>query len=294
MLGSSLPQIMVGSALGLTLLMTAAWAWSVKRKDAGVVDVFWGISFILVAAVSVVLGDAQGPRSLLLPLLVGIWGLRLSGYLAWRNLVAHLHPGGDMGELEDRRYRAMRTQHGKSFWWVSYFRVFALQAALVWFISLPIQLMHAIPGRTDLFWMDYLGLALFALGLFFEAVGDWQLGTFRLNPGSHGEVLKTGLWRYTRHPNYFGDFMVWWGLFVVAAASGAPVTYAVLSPLLMTLLLLKVSGVALTERNIVGRRPRYREYIETTSAFFPLPPRKAPQQSGQGRQVDMHGATGVS
>lgn len=274
MTGSSLIQILVASAGILGVMMTAAWAWSLARKDAGVVDIFWGLGFIAVAVVSLVLGDAQGPRSMLIPLLVGIWGIRLSAYIGWRNLIAHLHPGGDTGEKEDRRYRAMRAQHGKRFWWVSLFRIFLLQGALIWFISVPVQVMQSIPGRTDLFWLDYLGATVFLTGLFFESVGDWQLANFRLNPGSHGEVLRTGLWHYTRHPNYFGDFLVWWGLFAIAAASGQAVLYAVAAPVLMSILLVKVSGVALTERNIVKRRPRYLEYAESTSAFFPMPPRE--------------------
>lgn len=278
--GQSLIPILISSAALVTLLMLLAWGVSVARKDVGVVDVVWGLGFVLVAAAAYLLGDASGPRRMLLPALVGLWGLRLSGYLAWRNLVVGMHPGGELNLTEDRRYAAMRRKHGPRFWWVSLFTVFGLQGALLWFISLPLQVMQAIPGRTDLGWVDYLGALIFFVGLFFETIGDWQLLHFRMNPGSHGQVLNTGLWRYSRHPNYFGDFAAWWGMFLVAAGSGLGVVATVLSPLLMTLLLLKVSGVALTERNIVERRPRYRQYIDSTSAFLPWFPRRAERESG--------------
>lgn len=278
--GDSLLPILIASAGSIALLMFATWIWSVLRKDAGVVDVAWGLGFVVVAAVAYALGDAAGPRRLLLPAMAALWGLRLSGFLAWRNLVVEMYPGGELNLKEDRRYGALRRKHGERFWWVSLFTVFGVQGALLFFVSLPLQVMQAIPGRTNLSWVDYLGVLIFLGGLFFEAVGDIQLLNFRLNPGSHGQVLNTGLWRYTRHPNYFGDATAWWGMFVVASMSGVGVLATVLSPLVMTVLLLKVSGVALTERNIVERRPKYRQYIESTSAFLPWLPRRAPQVEG--------------
>lgn len=278
--GDSLLPILIASAGSVALLMFATWVWSVVRKDAGVVDVAWGLGFVVVAAVAYLLGEATGPRRLLLPAMVTLWGLRLSGFLAWRNLVVGMYPGGELNLKEDRRYGAMRRKHGERFWWVSLFTVFGLQGALLFFVSLPLQVMQAIPGRTDLAWVDYLGVLVFLGGLFFETVGDIQLLHFRLNPGSHGQVLNTGLWRYTRHPNYFGDCTAWWGMFVVALMSGMGVVATVLSPIVMTVMLLKVSGVALTERNIVERRPKYQQYIDTTSAFLPWLPRRASAAQG--------------
>jgi len=272
--GSSLHAVLSSSAALIAVAMLVAWVWSVARKDAGVVDLFWGLGFALVAWSSYLSGEAQGPRRLLVPVLVTVWGLRLSLYLAWRNLIVGLHPGGDLGEKEDRRYRTMRRAAGPRFWWLSLFTVFGLQGVLLWFISLPLQVVQAIPGRTNLSWVDYLGVLMVAVGLLFETIGDWQLASFRLNPGSHGEVLNSGLWRYSRHPNYFGDFLVWWGFFVVAASSGPGVWVTAVAPLLMTVLLVKVSGVVLTERNMVDRRPRYREYVEATSVFVPWLPRR--------------------
>ena len=274
MFGPSLTTVGSCSAALIALVMLVAWVWSVRRRDAGVVDLFWGVGFVLVAWSSYLAGQAQGPRRLLVPLLVTVWGLRLSGYLVWRNLVVGLQPVGDLDEVEDRRYRALRRRHGHRFWWVSLFSVFGLQGALLWFVSMPLQAVQAIPGRTNLDWVDYLGVLMVSVGLFFETVGDWQLSVFRMNPGSHGEVLNTGLWRYTRHPNYFGDFLVWWGFFVVAASSGVGVWVTVLSPIVMSILLIKVSGVALTEATIAVRRPRYREYVAATSAFIPWLPRR--------------------
>ena len=278
--GDSLLPVLLSSAGAIALLMFATWIWSVVRKDAGVVDIAWGLGFVVVAAVAYLQGEAAGPRRLLLPALVTLWGLRLSAFLAWRNLVAQMYPGGELNLKEDRRYGAMRRKHGERFWWVSLFTVFGVQGALLFFISLPLQVMQAIPGRTDLGWVDYLGVLVFLGGLFFETVGDIQLLNFRLNPGSHGQVLNTGLWRFSRHPNYFGDSTAWWGMFIVAASSGLGVVATVLSPILLTVMLLKVSGVALTERNIVERRPKYKQYIESTSAFLPWLPRRAPDARG--------------
>ncbi|MCB9780395.1 MAG: DUF1295 domain-containing protein [Alphaproteobacteria bacterium] len=254
--------------------MVLAWVWSINRKDAGVVDIFWGLGFVVVAWVAHQTGDASGARKWLLPMLATLWGLRLSVYLAWRNLVAELHPGNDLGEKEDRRYRLMRRKHGSRFWWVSLITVFGLQGGIMFLVSLPLQLAQTVPGRSALDWHDYVGTLLVLVGIAFEAVGDWQLSAFRGNPGSHGQVLNTGLWRYTRHPNYFGDFLVWWGLWTVASGAGQGALLTVFSPLLMTILLLRVSGVALTERDIEKRRPAYRDYIARTSAFIPWFPKR--------------------
>lgn len=277
--GSSLIAVLLASAAGISVLMLAAWAWSVKRQDAGVADVVWGLGFVIVAWLAFFLGEASGPRRLLVPVLVTLWGLRLSGFLAWRNLVAQLHPGGEMNLKEDRRYGAMRRKHGQRFWWVSLLTVFGPRGVLLFVVSLPVVVVQTVKGPTGLGWLDYLGVAILLVGLFFESVGDIQLFDFRQNPGSHGQVLTTGLWRYTRHPNYFGDAAAWWGMFLVAAGSGTGVAMTVLSPLLMTVLLLKVSGLAVVEKGITSRRPRYQEYIENTSAFIPWLPRR-PKHAG--------------
>jgi steroid 5-alpha reductase family enzyme len=187
--------------------------------------------------------------------------LRLAGYLYWRNA----------GHGEDPRYVAMRRHWGGRFWWVSLLSVFALQGVLMWIVSLPVQLGQAAPGGP-LGVLDVLGVGVWTVGLCFEAVGDWQLARFKADSANAGQVMAQGLWRYTRHPNYFGDFCVWWGIFLVALST--PYGYlSVIGPAAMSFLLMRVSGVPMLERSIHRRRPGYIEYAEHTSAFFPRPPR---------------------
>jgi steroid 5-alpha reductase family enzyme len=209
------------------------------------------------------LGEGGDPaRRNLILVCVAAWGLRLGAYLAWRNL----------GHGEDPRYQAMRRHWGDRFPRVSLFTVFWLQGALMWFVSLPVQAV-AVSSGGALGALDFFGAGLVALGLFFETVGDLQLARFRADPANEGRVMDRGLWRYTRHPNYFGDFCVWWGLYAIAASTTLG-PWTLLSPALMTFLLLRVSGVALLERSIGRRRPGYADYAARTSAFVPLPPRR--------------------
>jgi len=268
---ASLAPVLMTSAAAVIGLMGLAWLWSLIRKDAGVVDVFWGLSFVAIAIAAAVQGDASGPRKLVLLALVGLWGLRLSMHIAWRNLFAGVHPGSELGDKEDRRYRAMRRRSGKRFPWVSALTVFARKAALVFVISLPVQLSLATPGRSDMFWADWIGIALFAVGAGIEIIGDWQLGLFKLTPGSYDQVLSSGLWRYSRHPNYFGDCIAWWGIFMVAAAAGPQVLPMALGPAVLTALLVKS---ALADSDLETRRPGYDRYRAHTSALLPLPPKR--------------------
>jgi steroid 5-alpha reductase family enzyme len=203
-------------------------------------------------------------RTLLLGVLAASWGLRLSVYLLWRN----------WGHGEDRRYQAMRLRHGECFWWQSLFIVFWLQAAILWFISLPVQVTAAAGNLVPLGLIDAMGAGVFTFGFVFEVAGDWQLARFKSNPANRGRVMDQGLWRYTRHPNYFGDACVWWGIYIIALAGGA--WWTILSPLAMTTLLLKVSGVSLLEQTIIERRPDYVAYQASTNAFIPGPRRRIP------------------
>jgi len=244
--------------------MFALWLASLRLRDASIVDIFWGFGFVVVAWTGFALAghEGPGPRPLLLTALVTVWGLRLTVYLAWRNL----------GKGEDHRYQAMRERFGPRFGLISLPLVFLLQGLLILVVSLPIQWSHAHHGPATLGVLDALGLASFALGFAFESVGDWQLARFKADPANRGRVMDRGLWRYTRHPNYFGDFMVWWGLFLVAAATGQA-TWTVLGPVVMSVLLLRVSGVTLLEASLRRRRPAYADYVRRTSAFVPWPPK---------------------
>lgn len=253
------------AAVAVLLLTLATWVVGTARRDVSIVDIVWGPAFAVVAAVALVVGGGASSRRILLAVLVGVWGIRLGGYLAWRNL----------GHGEDRRYQQMRRRHGDRFWFVSLATVFLLQGLLVLVVSLPVSLSAGAREPTGLGPLALVGALLWLAGLAFEAGGDWQLARFKADPANEGEVMDRGLWAWTRHPNYFGDFCVWWGAFLVAAETGGG-RWGVVGPLVMTVFLLKVSGVALLERDIGRRRPGYAAYAERTSAFFPWPPKRHP------------------
>lgn len=246
---------------GAALLLVAVVFWfiSLLRNDVSIVDSLWSLMFLVVALVYAAMSEPGGPREVLIQVLVAVWALRLSGYITWRN----------RGEAEDFRYQEIRANNEPGFRYKSLYIVFILQAMLAWVISLPLA--TAISGQAEIGLLDYVGVAVFFVGLFFEAVGDLQLSRFRREPANKGKVLDTGLWRYSRHPNYFGNFTIWWGIYLVALSAGG--WWTIVSPLLMTFLLLKVSGVALLEKDISDRRPKYEQYIRRTNAFFPGLPR---------------------
>lgn len=260
-------------AAAVAVLMAATWLVSLAVHDASIVDIIWGLGFVVVAAVAGLVGDGDPARRLLVFVLVAIWGLRLSGYLAWRNL----------GHGEDYRYVAMRKRWGERFWIVSLVQVFALQGVLLVVVSLPVQLSAASGRQSSLPALAWVGGAVWALGLAFESIGDLQLARFKAQPGSAGQVMDQGLWRYTRHPNYFGDFCVWWGLYLVAAASILG-RFSLLGPVVMSILLLRVSGVAMLEKTIGKRRAGYADYVARTSAFFPRPPKPSAAPAGVARR----------
>lgn len=249
------------AALVIWAYMTAIWIASLVKKNASIVDIFWGLGFVITGWVYFALTDGFVGRKVLLMAMVTVWGLRLSGYILWRN----------WGKGEDFRYRKWREEAGADFWWKSYFRVFLTQGVLMWLISAPLLAAQhgAAPARIT--FLDDLGLFVWVIGFYFEAVGDFQLARFKADPANRGKVMDRGVWRYTRHPNYFGDSAQWWGYYLIALAAGG--WWTVFSPILMTLLLLRVSGVALLEKTLVETKPQYREYVERTSAFLPLPPR---------------------
>lgn len=256
-----LATILLTTALATLIAQLLLWLVSLRLRDVSIVDIYWGPGFALIAIVTAALAAGHPWRQLLLTLLTVLWGARLGLYLFWRNA----------GHGEDYRYQAMRRHHGDRFPLVSLATVFGLQGALMWIVSLPVQVGQVAAQPAHLGWLEAAGAALWALGFAFESIGDWQLARFKADPANAGAVMDRGLWRYTRHPNYFGDACVWWGLWLVAAAAGA--WWTAVSPALMTFFLMKVSGVAMLERTIGKRRPAYAAYVARTSAFVPWFPK---------------------
>jgi len=257
----ALGTVMLASGGLAAACMVALWVASVRLADASIVDVFWGPGFAAIAWISVAMAG-PAPRGLLLALLATAWGTRLGLHIAARR----------RGQGEDRRYRAMREARGRRFAAESLLSVFLLQAGLLWVVSLPLQAGASLGRARPLGPVELAGSALFLVGLAFEAIGDAQLSRFLRDPGNGGRVMQRGLWRYTRHPNYFGDFLVWWGLGCISLGTGA--AWPLVGPAVMSVLLLRVSGVTLLERTIGQRRPEYASYARRTSAFFPWPPRQ--------------------
>jgi len=248
--------------LTILSLMTVLWLVSLVLRNSSIVDIFWGMGFVISSWVYFAFNpDGFLLRKLLIALLVTVWGLRLSIYILWRN----------SGKGEDFRYQVWRKTAGGAWWWQSFFKVFLLQGILIWIISAPLLAaqFHSAPERLTV--LDFLGASFWLIGFFFEAAGDLQLSRFKADPANRGKVMDRGVWRFTRHPNYFGDAAQWWGFYLIAAACGG--WWTVFSPVLMTLFLLRVSGVTLLEKSLASR-PGYEVYTKTTSAFIPWFPRK--------------------
>lgn len=262
----TLPTLLATNLAIVLACMLALWLLSVPLRNASIVDIFWGPGFGIVAVATLLLIDGYEPRQWLLTVMTVAWALRLGTYLAFRNI----------GHGEDSRYAKWRDRvdsEGGNFVVRSLFMVFGLQGLLMWTVSLPVQTGQAATAPAALGVLAWLGAVLWLIGFLFEAIGDWQLSRFKADPANKGQVLDSGLWRYTRHPNYFGNACIWWGIWLVAADAGA--WWTVFSPILMTFLLLKVSGVALLEKSMQETKPKYQDYVERTSAFFPLPPKQS-------------------
>jgi steroid 5-alpha reductase family enzyme len=243
----------------LVIAAVCTWFVSLIRRNVAIVDSLWSLMFVLAACTYAIGAGAVGQRGVLGLTLVTVWALRLSIYITCRN----------WGHGEDRRYQAIRARNQPHFGLKSLYLIFVLQAALAWIISLP--LLGAILNPDPIGIADLMGAALWGVGFIFEAGGDWQLARFKSKAANQGEVMDRGFWRYTRHPNYFGDFCVWWGFYLMAVSAGA--WWSIIGPALMSVLLMRVSGVALLEKDIGERRPQYAAYIRRTSAFFPRMPK---------------------
>jgi steroid 5-alpha reductase family enzyme len=248
---------------GLVFAISAAlvlWLVSLRTRDVSIVDIFWGLGIAGIVDIAAWVGQAGGTRTSAVLFLVNLWGLRLAAHI-WAR-----HKG------EDHRYAAMRVKFGMKWWWLSLIQVFLLQAILIWFVPAPL-VAAVLYSRMPIGWLDYLGIAVAALALLFEALADFQLAAFRADPANQGKVMDRGLWGWSRHPNYFGEALMWWGYFAIGFGA-SHMWWLILSPVLVTFLLLQVSGVALMEHEMDDRRPGYGAYRQRVSAFVPMPPRK--------------------
>lgn len=248
--------------LGMILLASTTWLVSIPMRNVAIVDIAWSLLFLAATVVYSVYTVEMQLHAWLVLILVVIWALRLSIYLFLRN----------WGKAEDKRYQVIREKYSPNFAIKSLGIIFIFQAVLAWIISLPLfaAISTTTPGYLAI---DVLATALCAFGIAFETIADAQLALFKRNRSNKGKVMASGLWRYTRHPNYFGECVIWWGFYLFALNTGA--WWAIVSPVIMTWLLLKFSGVVMLEETIVERRPGYRAYIETTNAFIPGPPKRA-------------------
>jgi steroid 5-alpha reductase family enzyme len=253
-------ELLLPTAIAVWAAMTLLFCLALILKDNSIVDVGWGLGFVLVAGLSAVREPGFEPRHVLVTLLVLVWGVRLAVHIFRRN----------RKRVEDFRYAAWRERWGRWFVLRSYFQIFMLQGLFLALISAPLPWINGAPGRPLGPW-DGTGALLWLVGFLFESVGDAQLARFKKDPANKGKLIRTGLWNYSRHPNYFGEALMWWGIFMIAlAVPGGWVL--VFSPLTITLLLRFVSGVPLLEKKYRDR-PEFREYAGRTNAFIPWLPR---------------------
>lgn len=245
--------------LAMLALGVVTWLLSMFKRDVSIVDSIWSLMFLAAAIVYLFHNQPVGQREIVVFSLVLIWALRLAAYLTWRN----------WGQPEDSRYQQIREKYSPNFALKSLVIIFVFQAIIAWLVSLPLLVTLASTQAFSM--LDGVAILLWLVGMGFETIADSQLHRFKSNPDNKGKVLDSGLWRYSRHPNYFGEFCIWWGFYLFAVTSGG--WWTILSPLLMSFLLLRFSGVALLEKDIHERRPAYRAYITRTNAFIPGKPR---------------------
>lgn len=252
-------------ALGVLLMfMSVLFLIALAAKNNGIADVGYGIAFIVLIVAALILASPASVYALLLSLLPAIWGLRLASRIYHKNA----------GKPEDFRYKAWRDAWGKSFVLRSFLQVFMLQGLVVFVVALPVTLAIAYPAAVMHPVYVWLGVALWAIGFFFEAKGDAELDSFLGNPANKGKIMTLGLWKYSRHPNYFGESLMWWGIALASFGISALPLLGFVGPLLIMFLLLKVSGVPLLEKRFEGN-PEWEAYKKRTSVFIPLPPKRA-------------------
>jgi steroid 5-alpha reductase family enzyme len=252
--------LLSGLAAVITLF-TLLWLASLAVRNSSIVDMWWGPGILLIGLTYALISGGASNRRTMVLLLLTIWALRLAWHIGARNI----------GHGEDFRYAKWRGERGASWWWFSYFKVFLLQAVIAWIVAMPLYYAVTAPAPPHLTAWDYAGAIVFAIGFVFEGLGDEQLRRFKANPANKGRVLDSGLWRYTRHPNYFGEAVMWWGFGLFSIAAGGYL--GLIGPAIITFFLIRVSGVALLEKTLRESKPDYANYIAKTSAFFPMPPR---------------------
>jgi steroid 5-alpha reductase family enzyme len=255
--------IMGWNFAAVVAMMIIGWLFSLRYRNVTIVDSLWGLGFVLIVWITFSLSEGFAGRKTLIAVLVTLWGMRLCLYLSKRN----------WGAAEDARYGEWRKKSGDRFWFVSLFKVFLLQAIFMWIIALTLQFGQLSTTPDHFVWLDALGVFIWVVGFLFEAVGDWQLARFKADPANKGRVMDQGLWAYTRHPNYFGEFLIWWGFFLITLSTPNS-WWTIISPLIVAAVLLKMTGIPLTENTIAKTRPGYDDYIRRTSSFVPWFPRK--------------------
>lgn len=255
---ASYAMVLLTNLAAVAALMTVGWGISAARRNVTVVDTLWGLGFVMLAWLALMGAEGYAGRAWTMVLMTTVWGLRLSHYLHQRN----------RGKGEDPRYAAWRTATGPDFWWISLFKVFLLQAAVLWVIALPLQVAVMAPEPARWTAWDVLGVVVWLFGMTFEAMADRQLARFKADPANRGRIMDRGLWAYSRHPNYFGELLIWWGLFFMAASVPGG-WFTVIGPLLITYVLVRLTGVALTEKTMLATRPAYADYQRRTSALVP-------------------------
>ena len=251
-----------GVAIGAVLLL---WLISIPLRDVSIIDMFFAVVLFGITAVSFVIGNGVAARKQLLLVLVGLWALRITVHLVSRN----------WGHGEDPRYTKLRswTNDDRSFVWLSLRKVFLLQGIVIWFVSLPVQFAAAYATPLTLGWPAWLGAGLWAIGFFFESVADYQLTCFRADPANKGTVLRTGLWKYSRHPNYFGELCIWWGLFLIACDNAVGLV-TIIGPIMYSFLVINVTGQATLDKKLAREKPGYADYMASTSGLIPMPPKR--------------------
>jgi len=258
---TELIQVLLINLAAVAVLETAGWLISLKRNNVTIADSLWGLGFIIIAWLTFLQGDGYLWRKVILTAAVTLWGLRLSWHITKRG----------KGKGEDPRYSEWRKEYGSRFPLVSLFRVFLVQAFFMWLIAMSVQIAQSASHPEYLTRTDVAGLIIWVTGFTIESFADRQLSSFIKDPANRGRVMKYKLWRYSRHPNYFGESTMWWGIYIISCSVQYGL-FTIVSPLIITYTLLKITGVSLMEETMFKDNPEYAEYKRTTSSFIPWIP----------------------